>query len=916
MNSEFSSKSPFSPSLSSERLNSSSSNPSSPSLVRDTLATDLHTQLIELQRENARLQKDIEAKETKLNSSMRSIKMFWSPELKKERAARKAEAEKFARLKEQFNVVSEESQQRTEIIQDLQIQLKQCKEGSEASTIRKSSTASSHSFLSSQEDIHREVETLRQERERQENESYVLQKSLDELSIRLENQQQAIKAKDETIARLMEMLQNKGQVSDSGKKEEDNYKKKLAEVVSEVEHLRDGISERDRAITALQEEMDHLRISNVSEELQQSANMLAKESQIADLTHQVSILEQQIADLKANSSISNEDKKQAEVYQSHSQFLKAKVESLKSEVAKKEAALGAAETKLDTFKAHQSDQQQHISVLQSSLQAKDHHIKNLQSELESLRVRLDEREASLKNQEKQMQSMSSEHSENSFAVENLKSVIETKERQLATLRERCETLHTEIGDKEATLASTKGQLAALRAEHQDSASTISSLEATIRDKDRYIEMLQAQRQRSGKEQQEEVSTVQRNYERLESRLEVMKEEKSRLEETISTHRKELIELKSSVKEKDVRLDVMEQKNARLERDLEKSVDSKEELASELSSKKLEVSKLEKELRTAMQDLDNSKVQKENEKSETILKLKADIQAKDEQIEELERQLKEQNKKLTTIKRNQQLEREKQAQLLNDVKKQGNEHDERVDEIRKELKTKEERIAVLEEALTESVTIAAEREELLAQQANSAESATQRVEDIETELERSHIEMAITNTKNASLLLALNENDAILNYYKSERRHMVEEVLEMRQNALLATISEKDANIALLEIGPTKNSEQEVAILKREKDKLVTELKDQVLDAVGLIEDSMEKLQLYGEDLLDVAKNHFPDVVRKLSKPPPRDYGKYENIINDASQKERLAFLETLEKDMQALQDYVHKLLELIEESSE
>lgn len=66
--------------------------------------------MAELQQENARLRKEIDAKETKLNSSMRSIKMFWSPELKKERAARKAEEEKYARLREQFSAVSEESQ--------------------------------------------------------------------------------------------------------------------------------------------------------------------------------------------------------------------------------------------------------------------------------------------------------------------------------------------------------------------------------------------------------------------------------------------------------------------------------------------------------------------------------------------------------------------------------------------------------------------------------------------------------------------------------------------------------------------------------------------------------------------------------------------------------------------------------------
>lgn len=107
-------------------------------------------------------------------------------------------------------------------------------------------------------------------------------------------------------------------------------------------------------------------------------------------------------------------------------------------------------------------------------------------------------------------------------------------------------------------------------------------------------------------------------------------------------------------------------------------------------------------------------------------------------------------------------------------------------LQKDLKAKDDRIAVLEEALKESVTIAAEREELLAQQAHGTETAAQRVEDIEMELDRTHLEMAITNTKNASLLLALNENDAILNYYKSERRHMLEEVFEMRYDVLLPT----------------------------------------------------------------------------------------------------------------------------------
>lgn len=51
----------------------------------------------------------------------------------------------------------------------------------------------------------------------------------------------------------------------------------------------------------------------------------------------------------------------------------------------------------------------------------------------------------------------------------------------------------------------------------------------------------------------------------------------------------------------------------------------------------------------------------------------------------------------------------------------------------------------------------------------------------------------------------------------------------RQEALLAAISEKDANIALLELSASKKkkTQEEVMALRREKDRLVHQLKQQV-----------------------------------------------------------------------------------------
>lgn len=61
-------------------------------------------------RENELLRREVEVKESKLSSSMNSIKTFWSPELKKERALRKDEVSKITVWKEQYRVIQDEAQ--------------------------------------------------------------------------------------------------------------------------------------------------------------------------------------------------------------------------------------------------------------------------------------------------------------------------------------------------------------------------------------------------------------------------------------------------------------------------------------------------------------------------------------------------------------------------------------------------------------------------------------------------------------------------------------------------------------------------------------------------------------------------------------------------------------------------------------
>lgn len=77
---------------------------------RDSMIMELQARLTELQSQYAHIKRELDATTQKLGSSMHSIKTFWSPELKKERALRKEEAAKYALLSDQLKILRSENQ--------------------------------------------------------------------------------------------------------------------------------------------------------------------------------------------------------------------------------------------------------------------------------------------------------------------------------------------------------------------------------------------------------------------------------------------------------------------------------------------------------------------------------------------------------------------------------------------------------------------------------------------------------------------------------------------------------------------------------------------------------------------------------------------------------------------------------------
>lgn len=78
--------------------------------TRDSYLMEIQSQNSDLGRELSNLKRELELTNQKLGSSMHSIKTFWSPELKKERALRKEESAKYSLINDQLKLLNAENQ--------------------------------------------------------------------------------------------------------------------------------------------------------------------------------------------------------------------------------------------------------------------------------------------------------------------------------------------------------------------------------------------------------------------------------------------------------------------------------------------------------------------------------------------------------------------------------------------------------------------------------------------------------------------------------------------------------------------------------------------------------------------------------------------------------------------------------------
>nr|XP_055238975.1 ERC protein 2 isoform X2 [Gorilla gorilla gorilla] len=785
--------------------------------VRDSTMLDLQAQLKELQRENDLLRKELDIKDSKLGSSMNSIKTFWSPELKKERVLRKEEAARMSVLKEQMRVSHEENQHLQLTIQALQDELRTQRDLNHLLQQESGNRGAEHFTIELTEENFRRLQA---EHDRQAKELFLLRKTLEEMELRIETQKQTLNARDESIKKLLEMLQSKGLPSKS--LEDDNERtRRMAEAESQVSHLEVILDQKEKENIHLREEL-HRRSQLQPEPAKTKALQTViemKDTKIASLERNIRDLEDEIQMLKANGVLNTEDReeeiKQIEVYKSHSKFMKTKIDQLKQELSKKESELLALQTKLETLSNQNSDCKQHIEVLKESLTAKEQRAAILQTEVDALRLRLEEKESFLNKKTKQLQDLTEEKGTLAGEIRDMKDMLEVKERKINVLQKKIENLQEQLRDKDKQLTNLKDRVKSLQTDSSNTDTALATLEEALSEKERIIERLKEQRERDDRERLEEIESFRKENKDLKEKVNALQAELTEKESSLIDLKEHASSLASAGLKRDSKLKsleiAIEQKKeecSKLEAQLKKQA---EQLFNQMYNPAHNIeddSRMNPEFADRIKQLDKEasyyrdecgKAQAEVDRLLEILKeVENEKNDKDKKIAELERHMKDQNKKVANLKHNQQLEKKKNAQLLEEVRR---------------------------------------REDSMADNSQHLQ-----IEELMNALEKTRQELDATKARLASTQQSLAEKEAHLANLRIERRKQLEEILEMKQEALLAAISEKDANIALLELSASKKkkTQEEVMALKREKDRLVHQLKQQTQNRMKLMADNYDE----------------------------------------------------------------------------
>ncbi|XP_067268525.1 ERC protein 2 [Pseudorasbora parva] len=146
------------------------------------------------------------------------------------------------------------------------------------------------------------------------------------------------------------------------------------------------------------------------------------------------------------------------------------------------------------------------------------------------------------------------------------------------------------------------------------------------------------------------------------------------------------------------------------------------------------------------------------------------------------------------------------------------------------------------------------------------NAQKQMDDLMATLEKTRIELDVTRQRLSSTQNTLSDRDNELSKTRADHSKQLTEILQLKQQALLAAVSEKDGCISLLEISPVRNmsNSEDVMTLRREKERFVNHQKQQAHSRMKHMAEHYDDGHIHPQ-----YSHHSPHgQQRELTSPPP------------------------------------------------
>lgn len=377
-------------------------------------------------------------------------------------------------------------------------------------------------------------------------------------------------------------------------------------------------------------------------------------------------------------------------------------------------------------------------------------------------------------------------------VDALRSKLDSKNKQLEQKDERISVLERELSGSKADVSDKSELIRQTEMKTSQLVGRIDGLETQLREKDQELDrakirLLSHPDVVKERELTERIEQGDRERQRLQENIDMLRrtQEKEQLEQQ-KTYQNEISQLKANIE------------------NLQKELSDRDIL---LESQNEKIGDMNRDLVQAKKRLDDAMVDKGTDE------LRKDVEGARNEIEKLLRMVHNLEKEnLTLTAQCKQLANEKAP---TGVSTSGSV----VGTLPKSTSTQSnlhKRIEELEEALRESVSITAEREVHLSQQKHHLQQVSSQLNEARkeiTDLRRTKQDMSQTG-----------DRDQIIRAIETERRQHLEQLFQLKQEALLAAISEKDTHLALLE--KSRGPRDEIETIRRHKDALIRKLKQE------------------------------------------------------------------------------------------